>query len=44
MTQEEPWRLRRRPAFVAGRFSAHREHWGNPRQPVLPAGGVEDGR
>jgi hypothetical protein len=44
MTQEESWRLRRRPAFVAGRFSGHRESGAHPRQPVLPAGEEEDGR
>lgn len=43
MTQEEPRRLLRRPAFVAGRFGGHRELGAHHRQPVLPAGKVQDG-
>ena len=43
MPEEEPWRLRGRPAFVAGRFDGHRELGAHHRQPVLPASEVEDG-
>ena len=42
MTQEEPWRLRRWPAFAAGRIGAHRELGANDWQPILPASEVED--
>lgn len=43
MTQEEPWRLRGRPAFVAGRFDCHRELGAHHRQPLLPSGEEKDG-
>ncbi len=43
MPEEEPRRLRGRPAFVAGRFDGHRELGAHHRQPVLPADELEDG-